>query len=172
MYYHPQKRIAFLAHPRTGSQAVAKALRRVGFEEVGQHHDGPDVLEEAPRLTFAVIRNHWDTVVSHAFFRAAKWREPLEWSVPYLERVLRPNAAITRDRLFVHTGEADRLLRYERLQSELDALLIGEGVKRIDVPRWNVSPQRRGRAYPEFLSDRLVQWVGRRYEREIEELGQ
>ena len=39
MYVLRDKRLAFLAHPRTASQATAEALRGLGFEPVGAHHE-------------------------------------------------------------------------------------------------------------------------------------
>lgn len=74
MYILREHSLAFLAHPRAASTAVATALTRIGGVRIGTHHGGfgEALLRPQDWRTVVVVRNHWDAVVS--WYHLRDWR--------------------------------------------------------------------------------------------------
>ena len=65
------KRVVYIANPRTGSTAVANALLAMGAESYGGHHDDPkeEWLTEGT-LVVMNIRHHCDVITSYWYSRS------------------------------------------------------------------------------------------------------
>jgi hypothetical protein len=83
VYVHYEKKLIYLAHPRTASIATKLALSKIGFGQLQRHHSGfesPDCMKDLDVLTnknfhreewtvFTTVRNHFDATVSWVFYR-------------------------------------------------------------------------------------------------------
>lgn len=170
MYYHPKKRLVYLAHPRTASVATAQALQRVGFlpsavKRSGRHHDPLDDERQGWRV-LTTVRNAWDAAVSWVFFRCKG--EPPSWDLDTFKTHLGELNHYIRDgRMWWHLEQATRVLRFERLEGDL-ADEVGE----LGLPRVNVSADRHGRHYRDFYMPETRDFVGELFAPEIAALGQ
>ena len=118
MYVHTEKKLIFLANPRTGSQAVAKALLDRGFGQQGTHHYGCK-LPAADWTTFTTVRNHFDASLS--WFYSQRPKDPL--TALNLELALASNNWVTLKRMFMFR-EADITMRYESLHNDLNLVMM------------------------------------------------
>lgn len=134
MYVHKEKRLVFLANPRTASRATAKALLERGFTMMGTHHSGYGEIggrsRECPFRTFATVRDP-DEI-------EASWARHLSCSVedvPELMERQRPIIAGWTDGYLPHLWDADILLHYANLDDELNALLAMYGIDQVTLER-------------------------------------
>ena len=133
---------------------------------------------------FAVERNPWDRQVSLYFHRAWKRRD----TAPDFDRDMRSawyrNTEYTRLRnweIYAIGGQiaVDRVLRYERLEAELERLAAELGLPPLALPRARSEYRAEHGAehgaarphYSTFYSDTTRALVGRWYRREIDALG-
>jgi hypothetical protein len=145
MYVHDATGLAYLANPRTASRATAQALEGVGFRMVGSHHSGPEALYgdkyvmallDRDSRFFTTVRDLLDTIGSWG--RHLGMAEGLSDGT-VLARVLAQQLPIIEGwepwTLFPHARVADRLLRYEHLDAELNALLAEYGLGPVTLER-------------------------------------
>lgn len=200
VYYHPEKRLIYLAHPRTASVATANTLKRVGFEKWGgDHHlrlwehsapraahlpdprpNGSELVTKDNRrdwTVFTVVRNQWDTAASWVFRRFKTWTHP-EFNLKNLRTALEYNYWVDVDlpigecRFWgLHSDDADEILRYESLDTDINQLLVRFGLPTISIVRFNVSKHRRGRSYRELHSEETRRYVAEQFSEEIERFG-
>lgn len=192
MYYHREKRLVFLAHPRTASVSTARALQAIGFEKLGGDHHmrlwtegrkrpahlpdpkpwGETLVNRENRDTwtvFTTVRNHFDTAVSWIFLKARG--NPIEWSVETFQRALDYNHWVEPNRMFgLHLDDADIVLRYECLESQLRILLGAHGLELGPLPRMNTSQARAGRPYRAFYRAPTREYIEERFSQEMSEL--
>jgi hypothetical protein len=185
MYYHPVKKLVFLAQPHTGSHSVAYALLHHGFQlgnnsvaVVGNelrrpyHHadlwEGGHVTQENRKdwTVFSTVRNHYDLVLSRAWKYAnfdPDWKAEEKW----FRQALQFNWWVKPTTLFgKFRPDSDRLLRYESLERHLK-----QTVGPMKLPEIHKNPARKGRPYQEFYTPSTRAMVEDRYRDEIEELG-
>lgn len=176
MYVIPKYKFAFLAAPRTGSKAVAKALvERRGAALIGSHHTALDEhldFEIGSDWTVcSAVRNHWDTMVSWWFKieRRARAMMPLAEFIP---RFCRNNPNIVQDgRLWWKTlPHTNTILRYEQLQSDFDQALVKAGMPPLDLPKVTDS-LRAGAPYQIFYKQAAARWVSQYFATEIARCG-
>lgn len=197
MYLNRERRLIYLANPRTASVATAEALVAVGFRQMGDHHAGLEshglvqldhkspafdeicsdtYWKAAGHRVFTAVRNPWDTCVSWMFHL----KVPEPWSVEDFQHHLVEKAAsghLAGGKLFRHAAVADDVVRFERLFWGLQAVLEDSpGAKEwewksLTLPRRNVSTAREGRPYQEFYAPTSQQWVTDTFGEEIEEYG-
>lgn len=186
MYVHPKLRVAYLAHPRTASQATAWALmQQVEFVKVlpdgdrvrevqGQHHDGPpaELAERVQREGWTVlttVRNHYDALVSWWYYRnRPQGLDRFVRELPWMHTGYFPEP---REMWALHSGLATRVLRYERLQRDLTRALERVALGPVHVPTVNVSEERTRRAYRPYYDEATRRWVRHWWGEEMEELG-
>jgi hypothetical protein len=194
MYIHDEKKLAYLAHPKTASISTATALKEVGFRRFQGHHSKINCrnspINEDNRhewTTFTTVRNHYDLVISWTAYyvgiastgdqryeKLAKigWTLDEPFSLRAFELALEEASAYVTDRLFGHhIDDADYLLHFETLQEDLDLLLKARGLKSPQIRQLNVTPQRKGRHYSYFYTDETREYIGKRFAKEIAELG-
>lgn len=179
MYIHKARRLIYLAHPRTASVATAAALAHLGFvklEPPSDHHsrlwDEGSPVSRDNRSTWRVlttVRNHWDAVVSWTFrrFKTRKAGDIL-WDVKLLETAL-DNRWISGERLWwLHSDDADTVLRYEALEEQLRQVLAEYDLRLPSIPWLNGSRNRPDREYRQFYNPQTQDYVARRFAGEIE----
>lgn len=189
MYVHREKRLVYLATPRTASTSTAVALKKVGFEklEPGDHHlplyglPGEDrddlpvtLLNRSQWTVFTTIRNHWDVCASWAAMKPQARDLPPPWPREVFELALDPesNRWVKKHRLFdLHLPDCDVSLRYEHLWDDLCRVLTVAGVQMPHLGFHNVSDTKRGHHYSYFMTDEVAEWIGDRFRQEIDELG-
>lgn len=195
MYIHPPKRLIYLAHPRTASNATAQALNARGFvPPCGSYrHHAPlydperTPIRNEPRAlwtVFTTVRHHADAIcswVASTLRRERLHRYPLE----LVERVVRTSKWIRvrnpesgeplpdgRWSLWsLHADDADVELPYEQLQPSLDGLLTAHGLEPVQIPRYNETYARNGRPWEQLLGKDARAWIARKFEAEMHRFG-
>ena len=181
MYVDAEARLLFLAHPRTGSNAVVAALEtRYEFAPNGSHHSrlrsGSDI---GPGwLVLVGVRNHFAAMCSWLRLMRAHWTEP-KVDAAFVDHVLNGGArtytTVVPGRLWgLHLdGIEDRLngarlwlLHQERLQCDLDRALSEHGTPTVRLECDNGRPP-----YQELVTDAGRRAVEREWGAEMAELG-
>ena len=128
-----------LAEPRTGSRAVRDALLKLdGSYKVGSHHIGMDAIMNYRMLqhrkrsrytTFCTVRNPAD-IMTTLWVQLPERERKLETFAEYIRRwgVKKPDPFF-----FKHAKTADRVIRYENLQEELNSLLHSTGAPAVKL---------------------------------------
>lgn len=175
MYAHREKKIAYLAHPRTASTSTAAALVSLpGWKMTGSHghHDGLFEIPGGERpdwLVMTTVRNPFDLVVSHVFSshkkRAAQ--KKLEFDIPTVRTVVETNSWCRKR--FWHTGEATHVLRFETLVDDLGSALAERDEPMPELPHKAASVSRDGKHYREFYTDEVKEYVAGAFAPELEE---
>jgi len=138
MYASQERKLIYLAHPRTASLATAELLLSMGFEMIkgkNSHHstlfeEGSPVTEENRHewKVFTAVRNPWDVAVSWCLRGMHPIRQPkTPWSPDIFKAGLITDWVKENALFWLHLADAD-----------LSAVL-GEPVK---VPEHNVTPGR------------------------------
>lgn len=175
MYIIPEWKFCFLATPRTGSKAVAKALvEQRGAILVGSHHSTPDEHPEyeidSDWVVCSSIRNHWDAMISWWFKIERKGRmAPL---AEFLPRFCTSNSN------FVQGGKlwwrnipfTNEVLRYDWLESDLDNALVATGLPPVTLPVI-IDSGRTRKPYQAFYKGSTASWVAHYFAEEIERYG-
>ena len=120
----------FQAHPRTGSTAIEAALN--GDASL-KHHDWID----GPEPSICVVRNPFDVMVSW-FLLNPEWDDFTTFILDYNHSDL-----IKDGLLFYHAPKCEHILKWENLKVELNKFLISIGLKEIELPRINITPNKR-----------------------------
>lgn len=151
MYYHAGARLVYLAGPKTASRATGRALVKAGFER-RRHHAGPrddyggDPIPFEECEVATTVRDHFDALLSWWYsqtFRPGGRKPGEEIDVAYLDRVLATPYFPRRGEWWgLHRYDADVLLRYENLDTELGTWLLRHGIRPVDLDRTNVSKDR------------------------------
>lgn len=173
MYVQSNGKLAFLAHPRTASRAMAETLKKRGFLMQGGHHHGPPDHQLGPRTAFCVVRNHWDAMASWYKHFSNKATQPLsgKWINQFVGG--HPNY-FKPDRLwwFTYLDPQPIILRYENLQEDLDALLPRFDIEPIQLEVVGVSHNPEQKHYRDFYRDEdAVTRVRKLWGPEIDRLG-
>jgi hypothetical protein len=185
MYVNHHQKLIFLAHPRTASRAVAKALNIwSGFHPVGPHHAGPGGLYEDYRC-FTTVRNHWDALASWWWNangqspEAVKGKISSAWLLRWWSKNknyfhLDPEkGVVTKPRLwwFLDSFPPPAILHYETLVDDFHAFLGAYKMSPTRIPVVGLNKFRAGRHYQEVFTPEAAELVQRTFASEIEELG-
>lgn len=176
MYIIPEWKFAFLAAPRTGSKAIARALLdHRGAELIGSHHtlpdDHPEIEIDSSWTVCSTIRNHWDAMISWWFKieRTAKAMTPL---AKFLPRFCANNPNFVQDgQLWNKTlSYSNAVLRYEWLQADFDLALVRAGMAPLDMTKI-VDSTRMATPYQVCYKQATKLWVGKQFAKEIAKCG-
>lgn len=120
----------FLAEPHTASRAVRDALLKLeGSYKAGSHHIPIEALLNYNYLrrrkrhkytTIATVRNPADIFVT-LWMQSTGYRREIETLQEYIRRWGLGN---TEGFFFRHVNDADQVIRYENLESDLNCILI------------------------------------------------
>ncbi len=166
MWVSDEMQMVYLASPKTASKATKEALRPLGFEKRAGHHTV--MPHPGPGWTvFTTVRNHWDAWVSWFFFAGPRG---LPFGQSWIERWLANQRGYypwPQEMYGLYTREADRVLRYEHLQEDLNDLFQRE----VPLPVVNEGVLRKHRPYQPFYDEQTRLWVGQNFSEEIERYG-
>lgn len=181
MYLHDDRRLVYLANPRTASMATADALMTVGFRHVSPYPHSPRNTHHARLYSvqcpiedddvadwtvITTVRNHWDCAVS--------WmpRPPeggRKWRVEEFQTRL-TNRYIPGDQMFMHADQADVIWRFETLQDDMTRTLRDHDLPMPDLT-WNNWSEWRGAPFQSYYSGRTRQYLADRFAGEIARFG-
>jgi hypothetical protein len=189
MLVHPEKKLIYLATPRTASTATRKALLDRGFIVAGpgNQHDMlefPDKVGafsgiRGPLLdgvredwtTFTTVRNPFDAAVSWVYMRGDRVYEDglfeTPWNTDVFVNTIVSPLLTPHSLLNLHT-DVDIWLRYETLQDDLDVFLEGSDLSPTPIPYFNVSAKRRKKHYQEHYTPESRQYIQNRYAMDFE----
>ncbi len=164
MYIHEEKKIAFIAHPRTASVAIAATLCEMGFTQVGSHHQFKEVW--CLGHTFSVVRNPFDMMVSWYYFRARECGLSFE---SWLRVFLDDPPYYIKHGLFFGVYLCTDTLRYENLQEEFDQFTKKVGLPQTEIMRSNVTKRREGRDFMDVHTEMTLERVRVFFRNEIDQ---
>lgn len=172
MYIHETAKLIYLASPRTASYATSDVLvERYGFDgpNRGDHHRP---LQEPPGdgwFIFTTVRNHFDAFVSMWFH----WSQPTPFGREFIE-----HSWLNHQTLFpchkqlygLHAPVCNRLLRYERLNEDLNALLRQRGLEPCKIPWKNDGIRRQKVPYQTICDHESRLYIEDRFREELRQL--
>lgn len=195
MWIHRDLRVAFIAHPRTGSREVGyEILARRGFTRLCGHHGVPWATEvdtlvrmKNPDLRWWWEQNPWEWTfyagvrnpfeVFHSIGRAAlggKTPTPARF-----EEYLWKHWALYRSSSILFPGFWEvpgcRALRFDQLRDDVVAMLAehalpplqdGEGRRESSIHHTRTKPP--GEHYTAYLTTVCRRWIEERYAAELE----
>lgn len=198
MYVHDKLKLAYVAHPRTGSRETRNVLLKRGFRRVCGHHGVPwgpgynqhdQRTKEHPEIFWwfnqpihewtimATVRNHFDTFHSLTLmFKANRtigdWENWL-WRHPAHYR----NVHHMWPTVHEWPERQLRLLRFESLRDDLSRLFDEfaelNPMRPDEFIREESNTRTAGKQghYRDFLSADMVSWIKRRFGWEMDRLG-
>lgn len=170
MYVIPQHKFCFIAAPRTGSKACARALvEHRGAVLVGSHHTTPDDNPEyeigKDWVICSTVRNHWDAMISWYFKIERRTMPPLHKFIPrFCENS--PNFVQNHHLWWIGVAHVNTGIRYENLQADFDMALVKAGMAPLDLPQV-IDSARGGAPYQAFYKRPSIVWVAEYFKEEI-----
>ena len=164
MYMHHEKKICFIAHPRTASSATAHTLMEMGFELVRGHHDTRmDDLDNEWRF-FCTVRNPFDVLVS--WYYSKKREKPFDLWLPIF---LRDCHHLQHSRMFYGRSACIHVMHYEVLQRDFDWFCHVTDLPITTILKRNVSPLRTHKGYMTHYNFERAQQVIKRFREDFTE---
>ena len=152
MYIHKEKKIAFIAHPKTASLAMGQTLLGMGFEQIGSHHQFKEIW--CLKHTFSVVRNPFDLFVSWYYSQPAK--EGMTFAKWCHEIIRRPSPYAYVNDIFFGLKFSTDVLHFENLQTDFDIFAKKVGLPQTELKRTNVSTRRAGCAFADCYTPELI----------------
>lgn len=181
---HKEKKLIFLAHPRTGSMAIKGALTEIGFERISGHHTGITVKERKgiykDFTVFCVIRNHFDAILTwmliNKLHRDSKQKyfnlEEVIALINGMEKYTMSSKYLEERTLWFHTEVAEEIIYYENLEIELRHILdLHNLILPTPFEKVNVTKQKEGLAWEDAFSYAAVKYIENFFEYEIDHWG-
>lgn len=168
----------FVQIPKTGGTSVKSAVKTIeGNHEAWAWYakNYPEQWKELP--SFSIVRNPWDRAVSSWLFYKKKGKHPVDMTLrETLEKYASPKGASGAEgQIYYHQADfvlndqghlmVGRLLRFERLQLDFDALCNSLDEPQRTLPHMN-DGYRRG-SYRQYYDNETRELVGELYERDI-----
>lgn len=183
MYTNQKLRLGFLAHPRTGSRAIARHLcdlkQKFGFLLDGKHHTGPAEPLDPNWTYFTVVRNHFDAITSWYFtFQGQSLvegegrRKPSitkKWLTNFIAK--HPNY-LRKPKLWWFT-DLPRIVivRYEDLPDSLAEVLKKFDLTLDEIPTFGYADHRQGTTYQDAFTPAARDVVESTWGKEMKKLG-
>ncbi len=192
MWTNSDKRLCFLANPKTASSAMAHTLHTLGFQTIGGQHctppqscwrhwpvvktqlNNPAKQIEKPWTIFCVVRNHFDVMVSWwyhntqnagaKFFGHSFEQFLYAW-------VHEPKWFKDGQMYWERNPYCNLVLRHETLQADFDKLLTSHGLPATKLQVHNVSKRRKGKCYSAFYSEKSIKFMYDTFGAEMISLG-
>ena len=182
MWVLPEKKVCFLANPKTASFSTAHTLESLGFLHYGDQHCTPDRSGwdhrqeiDSSWTIFCTVRNHFDTLVSWYFHQTLRPGKSKYFGWPFerflYEWALNPRYFRDGQMYWERVPLCNRVLRFESLQIDFNELLDSCGLPATLLQIHNVSRNRKRRAYSEFYSEASVKFVEKTFGNELKLLG-
>jgi len=158
MYVHEEKKVVFIAHPRTASSATAHVLMGMGFTIWGNHHSFDWWSRFEGWVVGCTVRNPFDVMVS--------WyhNKPREQSFDlWLPRFLSECHYFDNHLLFYGQPYATHRLQFETLQKDFDWFCGDTNLPLTKIPQRNVSVDRGKKHYMSFYDGQRANLVIERF---------
>jgi len=145
VYVSKERRMVYLASPKTATKATKEYLRLFDFYKTGTHHDTLTAHPTGDWTVFTTVRNPWDLWVSWFYYSGYRMGT---FSLPWLKAWQKRHSTYYpySNNLFgFYTQYADRILRFETLQDDLHDLLgdyPGYDNYTVELPRINIGANR------------------------------
>lgn len=181
MWIIPERKVIYLAQPRTGSRALSQWIQRtfpkseqvasmpVFPEPVWGEHHGLDIpllkqLKAEGWRSFTMVRNHWDYIVSWYYLDGTghmKWED-------YIPHFMDKSPWIRgRECFWCLPHYADKVFKYERYEQAVRAMFPQDYTQ---VARVQPSPRDRPH-YRDYYTPITKKLVEAQYGEEIEKYG-
>lgn len=168
--------LGFIAHPKTASSSTQRALRAMGAQMYGNHHDVEEewcrTILDAGGIVFCTVRNPYDIMVSWYFHymkrRGNEYREPFKTFLP--QQLGNPNNYI-RKGLFYGAKYANKIVHFENLQEGFNDALDAAGMQAPTLEPFNISLNREERPYQGMYDEQLKSLVKYHFGSELAEFG-
>lgn len=179
MWVLPEKKMCFLANPKTASLATAHTLESLGFVHYGDQHCIPACSGwnrrqeiDSSWTIFCTVRNHFDTMVSWYFHQTARPGKSKYFGQPF-ETFLYEwvhNSRYFRDgqMYWERYPLCNKVLRFESLQYDFDCVLTSHDLPATPLQVHNVSKNRKRRAFQELYSEASVKFMRETFGDEME----
>ncbi len=173
MYVNREARLVYLAHPRTASSSVTRALQdECGFTNEGANHHaklnefapsrqaGPPISGAGWRVC-TTVRHPLDALVSWWFYWTRERRAGdvfgRRW-ITHLWRVVE-HFPVFGEMWALHLPDANCVLRFENIESELNMVLGGRGLGPVELIHANAAEGREDRPYRTFYDESTLLWL-------------
>jgi hypothetical protein len=159
MYVHEEKKVAFIAHPRTASSATGHTLLQMGFTMRGNHHAFNRKWDLEGWTIGCTVRNPFDTMVS--WFYNTPREQPFDlWLPKFIQEChyLKDNHL-----MFYGKPYATHVLKFENLQNGFNAFCIDADLPVTTIPHRNVSEKRGKEGYMTYYNFARVRLVIERF---------
>ena len=171
-------KLIYLALPRTGSMATERGLEVVysadrkrvrGFKTKPHHPTLAELKEMHPdrvtgnELVITTIRNPLDLIVSWWCLNPA-----LQARMAFIEFIkTNKHSHIERDgRLFWLTNDANKLIRFESMVEDINAVLVSLSLETITIPKFNITKDKK--PFMEYHTQETVQAMWDRWPKDME----
>lgn len=161
-------KFVYLATPHTGSMSTTTALLEQvpGAQTLGEHHSTRAELGLEDLEGVTTVRNPFDMIATWWLRTDAKWN--YESFSDFLRDYDHPT--YVRDgRIFYHCEPGVHVLRFERLQEDLDEYLARHGLGPLPLPRINRTVDRD--PWPDYYDPECLEIVWERFGKEALEHG-
>jgi len=165
MYELPEKKIAFIAHPRTASSATGHALLEMGFIQRQSHHQFNPKWDLNGWFVACTVRNPLDVMASWYHNRPREEKCFNEWLPTFIEACL----YLQGERMFFGRPYCNHILRFENLQRDFDTWLEIVGLPPKEIPRRNVSEDKKGKPFMTYYNLKLARMVIERFKLDFAE---
>ena len=166
MYMHHEKKIGFIAHPRTASSATAHTLMKMGFEIDNYGHHGMVYVPDVDWKVFSTVRNPFDVLVSW-YYSKEREHNFNDW----LPIFLRDCHHFRGVRMFFGRFICTHVLHYETLQDDFDGLCNDFDFHPRTIEKRNVSPHRTHEGYMTHYNFSRARQVIQRFRDDFTENG-
>jgi hypothetical protein len=165
MYIHREKRVAFLAHPRTASSATGYHLLQLGFELVKSHHhiDNEDLT--SMYVVFGAVRDPFDVLVSWYFNQKREQSCFKEWLPVFMD-----GCSLMQGTLFPGLKYCSHLIYYESLQVDFNHVMETAELPQTTLTHRNVSKGRSGDYMRYYRDDKIRALVVDRFRQDFIDL--
>lgn len=166
MYIHQEKKVAFIAHPRTASSTTGYHLLQLGFEIVRDHHYTDNKHLIGMHIVSATVRDPFDVLVSWYFNQNREQGTFKKWLPVFLDGC----AHLQGGTMFPGLKYCSHVMRYELLQDDFDDLMAISGFPQTTLTHRNVSKGRSGDYMRYYRDDAIRQMVVDRFRQDFIDL--
>ncbi len=166
MYELPEKKIAFIAHPRTASSSTGHALLEMGFTQRKSHHSFDRKWDLEGWQIYCTVRNPLDVMAS--WYHNSPHDESFkEWLPKFIDGC----HYLQGERMFFGRPYCTHVLYFENLQEDFNHFVWGMGLPQKDIPFRNVSEEKKGRDFMGYYDAESVRMVIDRFKVDFTENG-
>jgi len=157
MYEHAEKKVIYIAHPRTASSATGHILLKMGFKILGDHHQVIPERITGEHLVFSTVRHPLDVFVSWYHNKKREQNSFKEWLPIFIH-----DCHYISNGLFYGQKYCTHVIHFETLQDDFDAVCNDAGFRPRTIPHRNVSKGRRS-DYLSYYDNELLELVLKRF---------